>query len=125
MKTDKQLKQTPSVPAMFAGRKTNASCGRNLIRAWLMAAFLAAGPSLASAAIINVPADQPTIGSALAVANTGDEILIQSGTYEETGILSISTQLTLRATNGPVTVHVPSSDIAVEFGGLGRRLRRH
>ena len=113
MKTDKQLKQTPSVPAMFAGRKTNASCGRNLIRAWLMAAFLAAGPSLASAAIINVPADQPTIGSALAVANTGDEILIQSGTYEETGILSISTQLTLRATNGPVTVHVPSSEIAV------------
>jgi len=73
-----------------------------------MAAFLLAGATLASAAIINVPAGQPTIRAALDAANAGDEIVIQSGTYEETDLLFIWTQLTLRAANGPVTVHVPS-----------------
>ena len=113
MKTDKPLNQLPSAPAMFAGRKINAPCGRNSIRVWLIAAFLAVGTTLASAAIINVPADQPTIVDALIWANPTDEIVIQSGTYDESDLLYVWTLVTLRATNGPVTVHVPSNKSCV------------
>ena len=46
----------------------------------LLSSFAAVAPSWS--AIINVPADQPTIQSAVAAAANGDEILIAPGTYQ-------------------------------------------
>ena len=40
-------------------------------------------PSLAHAAVINVPADQPTIQDAIDVAENGDVVIVQPGTYME------------------------------------------
>ena len=98
---------------MFAITRTGTRRASNPLRAWFMAAFLAAGASLAPAATINVPGDQPTIVDALGAANPSDEIVIQSGTYDEADLLYVWAPLTLRATNGLVTVHVPSNKSAV------------
>jgi len=114
MKTDKQSNRIQlSAPAMCAITRTSTRRASNSLGAWLMAAFLAAGAALASAATINVPGDQPTIVDALGVANPSDEIVIQSGTYDEADLLYVWAPLTLRATNGLVTVHVPSNKSAV------------
>jgi hypothetical protein len=125
MKTDKQSNEVePSAPTMFAVRKTEARRTSNSLGSLLTAALLAAGANLASSAIINVPADQPTIVAALGVANPSDEIVIQSGTYEETDLLYVWAPMTLRAASGSVTVHVPSSKpcVAQVPGGVNNVL---
>jgi parallel beta-helix repeat protein/predicted outer membrane repeat protein len=52
----------------------------------------------AGAAVINVPADQPTILDAIAVATTGDEVVLAPGTYLE-GVDFDGKAITLRSTN--------------------------
>ena len=47
------------------------------------------------AAVINVPADQPTIAAAVANANTGDVIIIAPGTYIVQSEIFIDKQLTI------------------------------
>ncbi len=49
----------------------------------------------ASAAVINVPADQPTIAAAIAAASPGDQILIADGTYSITSTLDVGKSLTI------------------------------
>lgn len=78
------------------------------------AVFFAVAASCASAAIINVPADYSSIQDAVAAANPGDEILIQSGTYEEYQV-TVWAPMTLTGTNGPVTIHAtPDQEAVVE-----------
>jgi hypothetical protein len=76
----------------------------------LLAALLA---TTGSAAVILVPADQPTIVAAIGAASAGDEIVIEAGTYNETEWLFINKTVTLRATNGLVVVRSPSGKDAV------------
>jgi len=57
-------------------------------------ALLALAPT-AMAAVINVPADQPTIAAAITAASAGDQILIADGTYSITAQLSITKSLTI------------------------------
>lgn len=84
----------------------------------LVALVILLAASLARAATIYVPADQPTIVHALDASMPGDEIVIEAGTYDEPDLLFIYDTLTLTATNGPVIVRVPSSrDAAIQVGG--------
>ena len=55
----------------------------------------------AAAAIIHVPADQPTIQQAIDVANNGDLILVSPGTYTE-NIDYHGKVISIRSVNGPV-----------------------
>ena len=52
----------------------------------------------AQADTINVPADYPTIQAAINAANTGDEVVVASGTYNET-INMMGKAITLRSTD--------------------------
>jgi hypothetical protein len=92
----------------------------HLLGASLATACLIAGATLASAGVIHVPADQPTIVAALDASFAGDEILIETGTYDEIDLLFLYDTLTLTATNGPVTVHVPSSRDAAVWVANGK-----
>ncbi len=60
-------------------------------------ALIAAAPALA--AIINVPADQPTIQAAIDASAAGDEIVIAPGTYAPFTIAS--DELLIRSSDGP------------------------
>ena len=51
--------------------------------AWISLAVIAAAPDTSSAAVIEVPSDQPTITAAVAAAADGDTIRIAPGTYVE------------------------------------------
>jgi len=54
---------------------------------------------VASAVIINVPADQPTIQAGIVAAVNGDEIVVAPGTYFET-INFLGKRITLRSSDG-------------------------
>ena len=64
---------------------------------WLFA-VLASG-TLSHAAVINVPADQPTIQDAIDVAQTGDTVLVAPGTYLE-NINFSGKSITVKSSNG-------------------------
>ncbi len=49
----------------------------------------------ANAAIINVPADQPTIAAAVAAAVAGDQVTIDNGTYLISSTLNVTTGITI------------------------------
>ncbi|MDW8310926.1 MAG: hypothetical protein RMK20_16260, partial [Verrucomicrobiales bacterium] len=51
---------------------------RRIVNVGLLATFV----KTASAAVIQVPTDQPTIVAAIGAANPGDEIVIEAGTYD-------------------------------------------
>ncbi|MCB9852366.1 MAG: right-handed parallel beta-helix repeat-containing protein [Phycisphaerales bacterium] len=61
---------------------------RRPIRRLVIAALCLATPAVATAATINVPADQPTIQGAINAAAPGDTILVAPGTYNETLIIN-------------------------------------
>ncbi|MCX8091547.1 MAG: hypothetical protein N3I86_11585 [Verrucomicrobiae bacterium] len=75
--------------------------------------LLATFVKTASAAVIQVPTDQPTIVAAIGAANPGDEIVIEAGTYDESDWLFVNKALTFRATNGVVAVRSPAGKDAV------------
>jgi hypothetical protein len=62
--------------------------------------ILVAFSATASAAVINVPADQPTIEAAVSVANSGDTINVAAGTYNE-GIIGIDKDLDIVGATTP------------------------
>ena len=83
--------------------------------------MLLAGLGLpAWSAVIRVPQDYPTIVDAVGWANPGDEIVIEAGTYDESDMVHVWAPMTLRATNGLVTVRCPSSKDAVAEVAPGR-----
>lgn len=75
---------------------------RTAIAAW--AILLIAGIEGAGAAIINVPADQPTIQAAINAAQAGpivfDEVVVAPGTYNEK-IEFLGKAITVRSSGGP------------------------
>ena len=70
----------------------------------------------ASAIIIRVPADQPTIQQAIDVANNGDLILVSPGTYSE-HIDYHGKAITIQSTDGPTrtTIDGNNSGTVVTF----------
>jgi len=82
---------------LFAQRHC-ASDALSILAVSLTFACLFAGT--ATAATINVPADQPTIQDAINVANNGDLILVARGTYKE-NINYQGKAVTIRSANGP------------------------
>ena len=74
-----------------------------LLHRWLMPAALLASAGAASAAIINVPADQPTIQAAVTAAASGDTIQLADGTYTGPGNVDTDTgskSLAIRSVHG-------------------------
>lgn len=53
----------------------------------------------AYSAVINVPADQPTIQAAVNAATNGDEIVLAMGTYLESSIDLLGKEITIRSTD--------------------------
>lgn len=66
----------------------------------LVVALLILLPLAASAAIIHVPADQPTIQQAVNAAGTGDLVLVSPGTYFER-IDYLGKAISVQSTHGP------------------------
>ena len=79
-----------------------------LAMAMLVVPFLS---SSATAAVLHVPADYPTIGAATAVAVSGDEVLVAPGTYNE--------RFTLGPGQDGVKIHSESGPaVTIIDGGL-------
>jgi len=70
---------------------------------------------------IRVPADQPSIGAALAVAQTGDVVVVAPGSYSESGLDFGGKAITLRgqAPEDSATV----AETVIDGGGAGSVLR--
>lgn len=80
----------------------------------LCSAALALAASPALAATLNVPADYPTVGSALATATAGDVVQLAPGTYYEHS-LTMPSGVTLRGNHGDPAVTVID---AQQFGRI-------
>ena len=85
--------------------------------------LLAALP--AAAAVINVPADQPTIASGLAAAAVGDTVLVADGIHVQSGTLNVTQGVTLTGASeagcvidasavGGYGISVAASDVTLE-----------
>lgn len=61
--------------------------------------------SLAEAAVIRVPSEQPTIQAAIAAASHGDEIVVAAGTYVEI-IDFLGKRITVRGESGPAVTRI-------------------
>lgn len=81
------------------------------LAAGLLAASLLSGPALASNTL-RVPADFPTIQTAIAAAVDGDVVLVADGTYAETLDL-LGKAITVRSENGPGATTVDGGGQAV------------
>jgi hypothetical protein len=67
--------------------------------------------TIAMAATINVPTDQPTIQDAINVAATGDEIVVAPNTYLEK-IDFLGKAITVRSSAGPLSTTIDASGLA-------------
>jgi hypothetical protein len=77
----------------------------------LLILFMASGlypVSIAQGETINVPADQPTIQTAINAATAGDIIIVAPGTYLET-IDFLGKEVTLRSSDGPSATIIDGS----------------
>ena len=72
------------------------------MRIFVIAVALLLPVNLASADIINVPADYPTILEAIDAAVNGDEVVVAPGTYPEL-INYLGKTIVIRSTDGPDT----------------------
>lgn len=68
------------------------------------------GGSLLNAAIIHVPADQPTIQDAINIANSGDVVLVAAGTYHE-NITFLGKAITVKSASGSKVTVVDGGQI--------------
>ncbi len=71
----------------------------------------AALATAASAAVINVPGDQPTIQAAIDASTNGDEIVVAPGTYHE-AIQFLGKAITLRSASGPEVTRIDATGLA-------------
>ena len=92
---------------------------------WLFAA-LASG-TLIHAAVINVPADQPTMQDAIDVAQNGDTVLVAPGTYLE-NINFSGKDITVKSSNGNKVTIIDgghSNSVVTFDSGEGRKAMLH
>ncbi|MFN8177103.1 MAG: hypothetical protein U0167_04215 [bacterium] len=82
----------------------------------LLAAMAALLASSAPAAVLHVPADYPTIASAVAAAGVTDTVTIACGTYVEHGISRSGLSITLRSDTGD------SGCVVIDAGGAANIL---
>jgi hypothetical protein len=76
-------------------------------------------PLATSAAVLRVPADYPSIPTAIAAANPGDTVLVSPGTYPGP-ILFQAKDITLRSTGGPgATTLIGTGSQVVTIGPRG------
>jgi len=75
-------------------------CPRSLCAALCAALALASHHGPATAAVIHVPGEQPTIAAGLAAAAPGDTLLLADGSYHEQG-MTITMPVTIMNENGP------------------------
>jgi len=89
---------------------------KTFARAAMFSLLLCLLAAPASAIIIRVPADQPTIQQAINVANNGDLILVSPGTYSE-HIDYHGKAITIQSTDGPTrtTINGNNSGTVVTF----------
>jgi len=76
---------------------------KHLARLWCVTAGLGL-PAAASAAVIHVPGDAPSLAAAMKAAKSGDEIVIADGVWTGVGNLELSLSdkaVTIRSQNGP------------------------
>ena len=64
-------------------KRKNKKAISTLIAVTITFSIFVAFSASASAAVINVPTDQPTIQAAINAANTGDTINVAAGTYND------------------------------------------
>jgi predicted outer membrane repeat protein len=77
-------KQTQSVPVQIGTKEKLLMSSAQNVQLWssvVCVYALACAPGGASAATVNVPADQPTIQAGINAASNGDEVVIADGTY--------------------------------------------
>ncbi len=85
------------------------------LHGWLLPAVLLASAGAASAATINVPADQPNIQAAITASSDGDTILIADGTYTGPGNVDID----FGGKNITVTSRNGAASTIIDCGGSG------
>ena len=79
-----------------------------------VAALLVCATSVASAAVIHIPADQPTIAAGLAAASPGDTLLLADGSFYEHGLI-ISQPVTITSEHGPGYTDINASGSGRHF----------
>jgi hypothetical protein len=92
---------------------------------WLFV-VLASG-SLVRAAVISVPADQPTIQDAIDVAQNGDTVLVAPGTYPE-NINFSGKEITVKSSNGNKVTIIDgghNNSVVTFSSGEGRKAALH
>ncbi len=89
------------------------------LRLLVAAAIAATASSVACAATIHVPADQPSIGAGIGAANTGDMVLVACDTYYEND-LELTEGITLASETGEagcVTINAGGTGKAISISG--------